>query len=198
MRDQIVAAAASLFARRGYGATSTAAIARAARVSEGTLFHHFRTKRALLAEVGHREGARVLAVAFDGSDPDGGVPDLDRVIGRLFDYAQAHPDTYRLFALDGDLEDLEAGFAAKQSRVVTGLAAALGAWGARGHLRPLDPELVAPLVFALVDTAVRHLVLGDAWSRREAWRAEVTRAVRTLLFDDTPGASGAEARKETP
>ncbi len=181
-RSEIVRIAAQRFARQGYGATRTAEIARAAGVSEGTLFHHFPSKRALLAEVGRREGDRVLAVAFRGVDPTAAPPEIEELLRPLFAYARAEPDTYRLFAMDGDVEDLASGFAAKRTRVTSGLAAMLAGWSARGFVRRMDPDLVADLVFGLVDTAVRRLVLEERWSEHDAWLRETSRAVRSLLL----------------
>ncbi|HHT01453.1 MAG TPA: helix-turn-helix transcriptional regulator [Firmicutes bacterium] len=43
-RERIVAAARQLFAQGGFDGTTTAAIAQAAGVAEGTIFRHFRTK----------------------------------------------------------------------------------------------------------------------------------------------------------
>jgi AcrR family transcriptional regulator len=50
-RDRIVEAALELFATRGFEGTSTKAIAVAAGVAEGLIFHHFENKESLLAEV---------------------------------------------------------------------------------------------------------------------------------------------------
>jgi AcrR family transcriptional regulator len=50
-RDAIIAAARKLFGEKGYANTSTALIARAASVTEGAFFHHFKDKKALFAEV---------------------------------------------------------------------------------------------------------------------------------------------------
>ena len=49
-RAALLGAALELFARQGYEATTTAAIARRAGVSEMTLFRHFPTKDALLVD----------------------------------------------------------------------------------------------------------------------------------------------------
>ncbi len=183
-RLRIVEAAADLFAELGYAATSTARIAREAGVSEGTLFHHFPSKRSLLARVGEQEAERVLAVAFAGVDPSSPPPDLEALLRRLFRYARENPAAYRLFVMDGEVEDLAEGFSAKRSRVVSGVASALAGWSARGHLRRLDPDIAAELTFSLVDTAVRKLLLEERWDQEELWVAELDRTLRALLFPE--------------
>lgn len=50
-KESIIAAALELFAARGYEATSTAELARVAGVSEGTIFHHFKTKDGVLIHI---------------------------------------------------------------------------------------------------------------------------------------------------
>lgn len=50
-REQIVAAARSLFARHGYEGTSIAAIARAVGVADGAIYRHFESKRDILHAV---------------------------------------------------------------------------------------------------------------------------------------------------
>ncbi len=50
-KESIIAAALELFASKGYDATSTAELARVAGVSEGTIFHHFKTKDGVLVHI---------------------------------------------------------------------------------------------------------------------------------------------------
>lgn len=50
-KESILDAATRLFAERGYEATPTAEMARAAGVSEGTIFHHFGTKDGILIHI---------------------------------------------------------------------------------------------------------------------------------------------------
>ena len=49
-RERILAAALELFAERGFASTTTAEIARAAKVAEKTLFAHFKSKEALFEQ----------------------------------------------------------------------------------------------------------------------------------------------------
>lgn len=63
--SDIMAAATRLFAEEGFHGTSTRKIASAAGVSEGTLFHYFGTKNALLQAILDDFYARLIATAND-------------------------------------------------------------------------------------------------------------------------------------
>jgi AcrR family transcriptional regulator len=69
----IIAAAKKLFGKQGYAATTTSQIAMAAGVTEGAFFHHFKDKKALLAEVVRQlqkaYDRQVSLAAFAGIDP---------------------------------------------------------------------------------------------------------------------------------
>jgi AcrR family transcriptional regulator len=58
---RILKAAEKLFAKRGYGATTTRELAEAAGVAEGTLFRHFENKKAILVEVATRGWMEILS-----------------------------------------------------------------------------------------------------------------------------------------
>ncbi len=59
------------FARRGYVATEVGAIAAAARVTTGAIYHHFGNKKGLFRAVAEQLEAEILAVAAsaEGTDP---------------------------------------------------------------------------------------------------------------------------------
>ncbi len=81
-RRALVAAARTLFAQKGYAATSTPEIVKAAGVTRGALYHHFADKQALFAAVVEEEHA-VLALtihqaAEGGEDEPGPVKALIR------------------------------------------------------------------------------------------------------------------------
>lgn len=61
-REQILARAAELFARRGYPATSMNEVAEACGLSKPTLYHYFRDKYALLVDIAEGHVLRLLAV----------------------------------------------------------------------------------------------------------------------------------------
>lgn len=57
---KILKAAQKLFAKNGYGATTTKELAKAAGVAEGTLFRHFENKKAILVEVATQGWTEIL------------------------------------------------------------------------------------------------------------------------------------------
>ncbi len=90
-RDAILAAAAALVATHGVGA-STAQIARAAKVAEGTVFTYFETKDALLNEVFVRLETR-LSLALADAFPVNGDPrsQFEHCWNALIAWGAAHP-----------------------------------------------------------------------------------------------------------
>jgi AcrR family transcriptional regulator len=86
-KQRIIAAARRLFMERGYAATSTADLAVAADVAEGSIFYHFGSKRALLEALGkiYAEGmvAHMMGDAKDVSDLAPGD-----TVARCFSYCE--------------------------------------------------------------------------------------------------------------
>lgn len=75
-KARVLAAAHMLFSRNGFAGTGTADIAREADVSEGSIFYHFGSKKALLQELGRRHGEAMIAAMEEGyrlEDLDPGI-----------------------------------------------------------------------------------------------------------------------------
>ena len=76
-RGRILAAAERLFAERGFDHTSTALVAAEARVPQGLIFYHFKTKMELLLAVIREDQASLLAGLLPAlpraADPDDGL-----------------------------------------------------------------------------------------------------------------------------
>ncbi len=69
-RGRILAAAERLFAERGFDHTSTALIAAEARVPQGLIFYHFKTKMELLLAVIRKDQAALLDGLLPAATPD--------------------------------------------------------------------------------------------------------------------------------
>lgn len=85
-KQRVLAAAHMLFSTKGFASTGTADIAREADVSEGSIFYHFGSKKALLAELGARHG-QMMIEAMEGGDA---LEDLEPgiIIPRVFDFCR--------------------------------------------------------------------------------------------------------------
>ncbi|MBC7521899.1 MAG: TetR/AcrR family transcriptional regulator [Sandarakinorhabdus sp.] len=85
-KQRVLAAAHMLFSTKGFANTGTADIAREADVSEGSIFYHFGSKKALLAELGVRHG-KMMIEAMEGGDA---LEDLEPgiIIPRVFEFCR--------------------------------------------------------------------------------------------------------------
>jgi len=112
-RDNIVQAALTVFALKGYAATSMDDVCMAAGCSKGGLYHHFRTKNAVLRGVtGRLVQAGALIPPFPAGDGMAGVPAAS--LGRVL------IDVWAEAARDADLRSiLREGY---EARLTDGLA----------------------------------------------------------------------------
>jgi AcrR family transcriptional regulator len=98
----ILAGARTLFAERGFEATSIDDIALAAGVTKGAVYHHFASKEAVFIQVldaVHRDVANAPAPAHIGAIAD----PIDMMAAGLLEYLKAvcEPPTKRILLIDG-------------------------------------------------------------------------------------------------
>ncbi|MFC7624915.1 TetR/AcrR family transcriptional regulator [Microlunatus sp. GCM10028923] len=86
-RDQIIAAAARAFLRRGFAGTTVDEIAEAAGVTKVLIYRHFSTKREIYLAV--------LGQAWDRLSASSTGPEADR-LSRLVQAADQDPDGFRI------------------------------------------------------------------------------------------------------
>ena len=172
-RAAVLEAAARLFARDGYSATTTAGIAREAGVATGTVFRLFPDKAALLAALHldiETRFAECMAEAWDACD----APAAERF----------EPMYRALFALLAELRErmpimalgvAGAGAAAREpgSVIKARIEAQYARAVAAGELRSLPRGAVVHIVSGMVDGAMRHWLASPTARRRQE-------AIRTL------------------
>lgn len=143
-REMILARAATLFAQRGYPATSMNQVAEATGLSKATIYHYFRDKYALLVEIAESHVMRLATlveeVRADDLDPEARLRAMiERIMREYAGARDAHTvltsEVRFLEPVDRErVVDLE-------RRVVEGFAKAIGAWQPaqqRAHLtKPL-------------------------------------------------------------
>jgi len=162
--DRILDAAKTLFAERGYAATTTRAIAEAAGVNEVTLFRRFENKLGILKALGERLALRQAGHAAAA------VPDSENVRDTLLRLARME--------IEGTIED--GGFAIRMAfdaKSVPEVAALLGEGipsnleglgeymaehQATGELRDdIDAKVMAEAFFGLTSSYVMYrMVMG--------------------------------------
>ncbi len=85
-KQRVLAAAHMLFSTKGFASTGTADIAREADVSEGSIFYHFGSKKALLAELGVRHGRMMIEAMEQGDALEDLEPGI--IIPRVFAFCR--------------------------------------------------------------------------------------------------------------
>ena len=181
-RTRILEAAYLLFGTRGYGNTGTADIAAQADVSEGSIFYHFGSKRALLIELGKQHGQKLVA-AMQAHDP------LDSLsfatsLNRCFDFCEVNNiwetvenrDCPRGKPISKGSPEAEPFFHAAKEIVVGWTKAHLDAIALRHGTRGLDTAITAPLIFAAVGDGLHQYFAPDVTPEMRARiRAECVR-----------------------
>ena len=181
-RERLLDAARSLFAERGYAATTTAQLARAAGVAEGTVFHHFESKRALLEAVASEYGRGLAERMFAGAPAAASEPEAEPMLRRAFAYVREQGALSRLLVLAPDPTEWDVARAVTRREIVSALAAAFGSWRGREGLRAFDPRIVAELLFALVEAALTECFVRGDGSREPEYLRETIACVEGALL----------------
>ncbi len=179
-RRRILTAALRRFARGGYEATSTAAVATDAGVSEGLLFHHFTSKEGLLEACG-AEGIRELADAQLGLVGGAAPLDYRSMIEATFSWVADNAAFGRLWKRsDARIEAaLTRGW---RAAVIPPLTEALRREQAAGRVRPGDPAILAGFQFAVVGEALIGHFRGEMARARAV--DEAVRIARAIAAPD--------------
>jgi len=181
-RARIMGAARRLFAAQGFAGTSSAAVASLAGVSEGIVFHHFGSKAGLLEAVAADYGRGLAEVMFEAAPLAGSVPSALDMLQRAFGYVRKHGALARLLGVSADPSETSAARRASRGEIVAALARGLEAWAKSGVLRPMDPQIVAELLFALVEAALMECFVRGDGSREEDYLRETVRCVEGAIL----------------
>ena len=178
-RRVLIAAARDLFGTQGYGATSTPAIASAAGVSRGALYHHFPDKAALFSAVVQAEYKRVEDEIDHDTDTISDTLEMLIEGGERFIAAMNDPASRQILLVDGPAilgaQQMLAFDRQTTSRsLLTGITAAQ----AQGRL-PADipPDAVASMMSGAYDRAVM-----DGFGETDDGRLAILHAIRSLWF----------------
>ncbi|WP_374389293.1 TetR/AcrR family transcriptional regulator [Sandaracinobacter sp.] len=195
-RMRVLEAAYLLFGSRGYANTGTADIAAQADVSEGSIFYHFGSKRALLVELGKLHGQKLIA-AMQGEDAIEDVT-FGQSLTRCFDFREVHnvweapgacDQTATNKKINKQNPEAEPFFHAAKETVVGWTQAHLDAMHRKHGIEGIPTDVTANLIFAAVGEAM-HQYFGPGVTAEEKARIKAE-AIR--FCDAATGAPGLTA-----
>lgn len=184
-RQRVLEAANTLFSQNGFAKTGTADIARQADVSEGSIFYHFGSKRALLEELGRAYGERMVKAMQAGDE----LADIDPGISirRCFSYCETHnswEDLVTVNSTDGTKHglhgnpDAEPFYRASRQVVVDWCERQFEAMKAAHGLTRFNAKIAANLTYGVVGDALDLAFAPDTSpERRQEIEDETVRFV---------------------
>lgn len=155
---------------------TAAEIAREAEVSEGIVFHHFGSKRGVLAAVSAAYGADLARAMFAGILP-GGSPDVRDIIERVFEFVEANGNLHQLLVLVQDPADWNEALQSNRAVIIAALAAAFEEWARRGFIHTSRPREAAILCFGLVESGLTECFVRGDGTGAEALIDEAVRLI---------------------
>ena len=105
-------------------------------------------------------------------------------LDHAFEYVREHRELHRLFTVrDAGLAEIA--YARTRDEIVSALEIVLSRSVERGLLRPMNPRVVAELLFSLVGGALDACFLGAGEASEDEYRREVVRCVERVVAPDS-------------
>ena len=187
-REAVRAAAAELFIRKGYDATSVGDIADSLGLTKSAVYHHVASKEELLADL-LDEALRELEAAVAGASGGTGPASvrLRAAVVRSVEVLVDHQPAVTLLLRVHGNSDTEVAALRRRRAVDRQLADLVSRAAQEGALRrDLDPDVVSRLVFGMVNSLVEWYS-AEGQVARDELAATVAALVFDGLADDDPG-----------
>ncbi len=181
-RRQIIQAAAALFSKKGFGGTTTREVARAAGVSEATVFKHFATKEELYAAIieAKSQTRQILDPAMSASGQRDDAHLLRTLARAMIDRTKADPTLMRLLtfsALEGHSLS-EMFFRSRFQQLNTFFSSYIAERVAAGAFRPVDPTLATWNFMGMV---AYHVQLRELFGQKLPSHLTTEQAVEEIV-----------------
>lgn len=155
-REQILKAARRCFIENGYHPTRMDDIAHAAELSKGGVYFHFKSKQEVFASLVQEDFDRSMKFLGDVTKGEASIAEKMQRIGQHYlEYFDAAPEAPRFFIVMGEMalrdEELSERLLAMQRTFIQTIASLLQDGIDQGMLRPVDTEVVAVMLKALLD-----------------------------------------------
>lgn len=159
-RDAILRVAIEMFGANGYSGTALNEIARAAHVTKGALYHHFRSKQGLFRAVRDAVETATIETSRDAASFQGGPIDLIKAGVSAFLDGAASPHAQRILFVDAPVV-LRDSDGTVSNRGIEELEAVLAVAVLEGWVRAVDPHAMAALVSGACQAGARMIAGAD-------------------------------------
>jgi AcrR family transcriptional regulator len=182
-QEEILQAAASVFAAKGYAQATTREIAAAADIAEGSLYNYFASKRDILVGIISRSPSpvdRLWAEAENLTDRDGFIRLVEQAV---LAPAPEQPWIRTVIKEAWTDDELFRQYQAGHVRETVARVARLVERGIEaGWLRPVDPEHVAQALVGALMASMMPLLRCTRGSEELGEREQAARATADLLL----------------
>ncbi len=155
-REQILTAARRCFIEGGYHPTRMDDIARAAGLSKGGVYFHFKSKQEVFASLVDEEYSRSMEFLQGVRSGEAPLAEKMQVLASHYlEYFSSAPDAPRFFVVMGEMalrdEELAKKLLEMQSAYIDEARQMIDQGIEEGVVRPIDSEVVAAILKALLD-----------------------------------------------
>ncbi|MGB3765150.1 MAG: TetR/AcrR family transcriptional regulator [Phormidesmis sp.] len=152
---KVLKAAQKLFARQGYGATTTKELAKAAGVAEGTLFRHFKNKKAILIEVATQGWTEILTDLLTELSEMASYKAIAQVMRKRMLHLRTNSDMLRVCFMEAQFHpELRDRIQTEVIEKMTDVAEAFFQTAMeKGEYRPMNPRIVARIFLGMFTVA---------------------------------------------
>ena len=177
---RLLAAALDLFVKHGIDGTTTAMIARRARVAEGTIYRHFKSKEAMAWYIFSTHLAALVESMQRAVDSATAARDqLERAIGCVFDFYEADPVLFNFILLHRHQELRQMSADAPSTRKIVLKIIAQGR--KTGELATPDAELATAMVQGVVIQIAEAKAYGRLTVDLRALTPQIARVAWQML-----------------
>ena len=162
--ERIVRTAERLFAQRGFASTGMRAIAKAAQVSIGAIYHHFKSKEDILERIIRDELDRRRQVVAELKAAGLPVKDqIQKMVEMHFSLLKDKRNSARLFFR----ERFDPSFSLRTriqelyDEVANFIAEVIGEGIAAGEIRPCQPLVTAYAILGMMEAVSLRIFVGD-------------------------------------
>jgi AcrR family transcriptional regulator len=183
-RAEILAAAARIFAEKGYANTTTREIAGAADMAEGTLYNYFASKREILLAIAQETEAPMETAVMATEH----IRDREAVVALVegaLDIQETQVHFWRSLLAEAWVDDaiLQQFVAIRLQRTHRRLTAFIAEQVVDGALRSVDPSLTAQLIMGMFVAVIAPEVRGFHGARTAEERRGLAEAIVNLVLD---------------